>query len=558
MPRVSLMPTTRRVAGALACALLAVSAALLTAPGSGASPPPSAPAGPSVQAGPPPASQDAVLQALGVGAVRAEIVLLIDISGSMADNNLYAAVRQDVPAFLRVLAKQDPEDLVGVILFGSPGDDRVTDPGPPNPDIWLPPTPFSQETDFGYAFQLAVTMFQGAQNIKVGGVLLLSDGEVSMPFNDDPAYGSGFTAPGWKKLRGEVLDLRPKMTITGYDVPLTSNPAFVNNQQTALSHVFKPVQTLPYGTTDLSQSLNLAKINILDSKVAAVAAPDSGQGVQVSWDGLRGTNGKPLDLATGHADVSVTVTAATQHVPLYLSGLSVTSAGLPVTMKGTLPAGRVLLPHQRATLHIRLTWTPKADGAAMTGQPRTMRGKLTLNATVSSPFTPTLSSAFGDSTFSAGGLRGPISLLFSASEPVQWNILELILILLGVLVLLASGAAFRARMTGELVLETVDKVSHKFPLRGLPWRSARTGKLIEKPGRITVHGSLRRKGIHVRMRIDPRPPFDAFLAPGEERMDAGIMMRHRPRSSRECSDGVAPGPDEPQTRRFAFTRDKRE
>jgi hypothetical protein len=520
--RASLPAVTRRAAVVLSCVLFATSAAVGIAPRSAAT------ATRMAVSRSTSASRKAVLRALGVGDIPAEIVILIDISESVANNNLYAAIRQDVPTFLRVLANKDPEDLVGVVLFGRPGDDRITDPGPPNPGIWLPPVPYSRETDFGHAFQLAVSMFRApqAQNIKVGGVLLLSDGEVSMPFDDDPTYGTGFTAPGWKKLRTEVQGL--PMTITGYDVPLTSNPAFVGNQYTALSQVFHPVQTLPYGTTDLSQALSMAKQNIVDSKVAVAAAPDSGQGVRVSWGGLRGIHGKPVDLAAGHADVMVTVTATTQHVPLHLSGLSVRSAGLPVTMKGILPGGRTLRPGQPATLRVPLTWAPRPSGMTMTGSSRTLRGTLQLAGTVSSTFTPTLRSVFGDTAFSVGGIRGGVSPLFMASEPAQWNISAWLLAFLGVVALLCAAIAFRLRMTGALVVKGVEQESgQEVRLRGRPRLSTRTDELIAEAGRMTVRGSLRHRGMWVRMRIGERPEFVEFLAPGKEIFPAGITVKHK-------------------------------
>ena len=521
----------RRSAATVACLLLAACAALWTAPRSGATPTRS------TDTSPPPASRDAVLQALGVRDVPAEIVLLVDISGSMESNNLYATVRRDVRAFLQILKKDDPDDLVGVITFGGPHDGTVADPGPPNPDIWLPPQANAQETDCGPAFELAYNMFlEGAeQNIKVGGVLLLSDGEVSMPYHDDPTYGTGFTARAWKTLRAEVQALR--MAITGYDVPLTGNPAFTGNQNTALSKVFYPVQQLPYSTTDLNQALGVAKLRILDRKVASVAAQDSGKGVRVSWGGLQGDHGKPLDLSTGHAYVSLTLAAATQRVPLYLSGLSITSTGLPVTMRGTIPGGLTLLPrHHPSTVRIRLTWTPKRNGQTMTGSPRSMRAALKLDATVSSGFTPTLASDF-DTAFSAGGLHGAISPLFTASEPVQWDIREVLLIVLGVMVVLGGCVCFMARMTGTLVLSTVGPVSGSpasggVRLRGLPWRSCRTQQLIGEPGRITVHGSMLGPEIRCRLRIPKRDPFDGLLLPGEPQIQGGITVLHKPPDKR--------------------------
>ena len=532
---------TRRAAAILACLLFAVGAGLWTGPHSAATVTRSA------GHEPPSASRADVLQELGVGDIRAEIVILIDISGSMASDSLYAAIRRDVPAFMAALKKDDPNDLVGVIFFGGPHDDKVIIPGRPDPSIWLPAQPNSQETDFGHAFESAYNLLLGgvAQHITVGGVLLLSDGEVSMPFNDDPTYGSsGFTAPGWKKLRAKVHSL--PMAITGYDVPLTGKSEFVGNQNEALSHVFYPVETLPSGTTDLSHALDLAKLRITNRKVAKAAAHDNGQGVHVSWGELQGDHGKPLDLAARHADVTITLTAATQHVPLYLSGLSITSVGLPVTMRGTVPGGRSLRAGQRAIVRVRLSWTPSRDGMTWMGDPRRVHGaSLKLDAAVSSPFTPTLRSDFADSAFSAGGLRGATSPLFTALEPVQWSVLLMLLAVLGAIALLGGGVAFRARMTGRLLLSTVDKASGEVWLHGLPWLSCRTQKLIGKPGRVTVHGSMRRREIRYRLRIPDRDPFDGALLPGEPEYPGGIKLMHEPRNKRGLIPRRRTGPDEP-------------
>jgi hypothetical protein len=527
MSRSSGMTVMRGAGALLASTLLAVGAAL------GAAPSGAAGATRTTLAGPAPASPQTVLQELGVAAVPAELVFLVDTSDSMSpgQNNLYPTVRQKVLAFLGVLAKQDPQDLVGIILFGNPPDNQIFDPGSPDPNFYLPTVPsYSVGTDFGYAFQQAVDMLsQAPQNIKVGGVLLLSDGEPYAP--NDPTYGgNGFTAPGWKALRIRVQNL--PMTVTGYDVPLTKNTSYTANQHAALSQVFSNVQTLPSGLTDLGGAFDQAKQKILDDKVASAAAPDNGQGVRVAWSGLPGTGGKPLDLSAGHANVTVTVTAATHRVPLYLSGLSVTSAGLPVTMTGDPPVGQALGPGQSATWHVQLTWPPGASGATLTGGARTLRGHLVLNAQVSSPFTPTLRSAYSDTAFSVGGLSGGTSAQFTATAPAAWKIAELLLFLLLVLVLLACAVAIRARMSGTLVLTSVDEVSGEVPLRG-PWLATRTHKLIEIPGRLTVHGSpVHPRRMRIGLRLDGRPPSDETLLPGGRTMAAGIDIVHYPRAGR--------------------------
>ncbi len=525
-----------RQAGAVAMGvLLAAGAALTPASGSEAAAARSA-------TGPSQAAASTVMQALGVSNVPAEIVILVDISLSMAPgyNDLYPTVRQKVLAYMGVLAQQDPQDLVAVILFGKRSDNQVTDPGPPSRHIWLPEAPYSDETDFGWAFQQAVQMFKGAPpDIKAGGVLLLSDGELSVPAADDPAYGSGFSAPGWPELRAQVQNL--PMTITGYDVPLTSNTAFTGNQHQALEQVFPSVQSLPYGTTDLSRALNLATQGILDEEVSRAAAPDIGPGVRIAWSGPRVAGGKPLDLRTGQAEVTVTATATTRRIPVYLSSLSVVSTGLPVTMRGTLPGGRMLAPGHSATWHVRLTWHPKASGQTMMGSPSTVHGRLRLDATVSSPFTPTLRSTFGDTVFSIGGAQSSISAQFPATEPVSYSILLALVILLFIAAALAVGgvAACRARLSGTMLVAAAGGRRRPVRLRG--WRiSAPTDELIGKSGRMIVRGSPIRGQMKVRMLIDRRPKFNIWLARGKHALPAGIEVVHKPRPRRGRPGGDAP------------------
>jgi len=478
-----------------------------------------------------------VLRGLGVSAIPAELIFLVDISDSMspAKNNLYPTVRQKVLDFLGVLAQEDPQDLVGVILFSKPSANQVFQPGPPDPDFWLPETPqYTIGTDLGYAFHQAVQMLsQAPPGIKVGGVLLLSDGQSYAPKKNDPIYGgNGFTAPGWNALRVSVKNL--PMTVTGYDVPLTDNTNYTANQHAALSQVFPSVQTLPGGASNLGAALDQAKLKILDSKVVSAASPDNGRGVQVSWGGLPGTGGTPLDLEAGHADVTVTVTARTHRVPLYLSGMSVTSAGLPVTMKGYLPASQKLAAGASKTWHVRLTWTPRASGMTWTGGPSTVRGHLVLKAAAASSYTPTLRSAYGYTTFSAGGLNGGESAPFPATVAAKWSILLLLLIALVLVALLAAAVVGLSWMSGVLVLTSVDDAVGEVRLRG-PRLSVPTGRLIDIPGRLTVRGSpLHPVGRRMRvgLRLSGRPRSSETLRSGGRTMAAGIDIVHYPRSRR--------------------------
>ena len=544
----------RRLAAVAVSALFAAGAALGFAAGSQA-----ATAPPSIS--PPPAAAPAtVTQTLGVRSDPIEIVLLVDISLSTgpAYDDLYPIIRKKVLSYLGVLAQQQPQDLVGVIAFGKASDNQVIDPGPPSPDIWLPTEPYSQQTDFGWAFQQAVQMLRAApQNIKAGAVLLLSDGELSVAPGEDPVYGTGFTGPGWANLRAQVQKLSAdRFPITGYDVPLTNNTAYTGNQNEALEQVFQPVQSLPPGTKDLSSALSLATQGTLDSAVKRAAGQDAGQGISVVVSGPHGAGNKPVDLGTGQAEASVTITANTPNVPLYVSGISLVSTGLPVTMRGALPGGYLLAGQQSARWNVKLTWRPRSVRASTFGGPYTTHGRLTLHAAVSSPFTPTLQSTFGDTGFSVGGIRLLISPQFPATEPAGYNIPLIVglSLLCAFLIALFGAAAARARLTGELDVTPTNGFRQTFPLRG--WRkSVWIERPTGKPRRMTVHGSVLSRWMHLKMPVDGLSPHKSTLPPGRDKFYGGMVVVHKVRGKRGDPAAASQDPADPSQQPAAASQD---
>ena len=507
---------TRRACALLAGALLATGAACDAAP--------------AALADTQPASPSAVKAGLGVGAIPAEIVILVDISLSMStkQHGLYPEVLQQLPAFLNALAQQEPQDTVGVIVFGNPVDTQLIYLGHPTSNIPLPGDATSDGTDFGVAFAQAINLLsQAPSSIQVGGVLLLSDGMPYAPNDKLYGGGNGFEAAGWKALRAKVQAL--PMTVTGYDLPLTTKKTAIDDQNQALAAVFSQRETLSDGA-DLGKELGVAQQNILDSKIANAAGPDSHQGVRVAWSGLPGTDGKPLNLSPGHAAVRLTLTATTRRIPLDLTGLSVRSTGLPVTMTGTLPSSdQALKPGQSVTVPVRLTWQPGSSGFSAAGGMRTVHGRLMLTSQVSSPYTKAIKYTFDDGAFSVGGLTDSTSSQFAATIPAAINVLELLAIIVLLLVLLACVGAFRARLGGTLILTSVDDVSGELALPAQWWRrSASTEDLIGIPGRITVRGSPISRLMRIGLQLAGRPKSSTELAPGGRTMTAGIYIIHDP------------------------------
>jgi hypothetical protein len=480
------------------------------------------------------ASTQDVMSALGISPnPPAELVFLVDSSDSMAASahGLYPYVRQELPAYLEALESQQPEDQVVVITFGNPGTAQVIyGPGGPSPDIGLPADAHDGTTDFGQAFSLAIDQLsQPPAGIKVGGVVLLSDGGLDAPA--DSQYSS-YSAPGWAQLRARAQGL--PIPVTGYAVPLTTKPAYIADQQRALSTVFSPVRTLPKGTTNLSGALGVTGQQVVYGEVVSAVASDSGKDVQVTWSGLPA---KPLNFTSpGQLDVKVTLTARTQKVPLYVTGLRLVAHGLPVTMPRALPDTGPLLPGASVTYPVRLTWQRETIGSSLTGVHRMTSGQLTLTGTVGSTWTPALQSAFDDLKYHPGPLSAaPVRLPAMAASASLF--VYVLIALLVVLALLIAGL-LRMLLFGSLTFSPVSGEEGALPLLALPVIAAGTMRLTGKQGWVIVRGSPIRKRMKVTLRQDGRTG-SARLDRGGRTMITGIEIRHRPlfeRNSRSSAE----------------------
>jgi hypothetical protein len=511
--------SSRWAIAAITGVLLSASGAFIAAPSA-------------MAAGPPAASASAVAMGLGVASARAEIVILVDTSYSLSSgqNGLYPKIQTELPAFLRVLARQAPQDAVEIFEYSKTVEPLYS--GPPQPNVRLPANATGAGADVGAALALAInTLANPPAGVRAGGVLLLSDGQIYAP--DDPLYGS-FGAPGWSALRARVHSL--PVPVTGYGLLLTTNETLINAEKATLGAVFGTHVTIAANGPDLAGGLQTFTQDLLNSEVAAAAAADSGKGVQVSWSGLPGTDGRePLDLrSAGHMDVKVTLTATTRRVPLYVTGLSVKSSGLSAAVSGSLPADVVLVPGESVTLPVRLTWQPTAFGVSLTGTPRTVEGQLVLAGQVASPYTQAIRSSFNDTSFSTGSLTGASSPQFLATTPAASSFILIIILVVAALMLLSLVILYRfhLRLRGTLTLFSVDGNIGEIPLSRLRWSgSVETRGLIGIPGRMMVYGHLFDSGMRITLRLQNRPSGRADLEPFGRTMVTGIEITHsaRPR-----------------------------
>lgn len=519
-------PAAAAAAATIAAASIALGGTALAAPGVV-----QRPAG-----DPPSASAQAVAAALHVDANPAEeLIFLVDMSDSMGTgtSGLYHTILQQLPEYMSTLAGEDArenkQDQVVVIGFGNPGKTHIIyGPGGPTTDLGLPPAAHLGTTDFGQAFAKALDLLgRPPSGVKVGGVVLLSDGGMSAPA--DPVYdgGKGYSAPGWKQLQTRAAEL--PIPVTGYAVPLTSDPAYVENQKTALTTVFSSVNTLPSATANLAGELDVAGQQAVYGEVTGAVRPDSGLGVQVTWHGLPADGDPPLNLtASGQRAITVTLTSRTAKVPLYVTGLNITSPGTSVTAQGALPGVVQLPPGKSVTVPVTLGWQPQAVGSTLTGGTRDMSGSLTLAGSVRSTWTPALQASYDDMSFSPGALQGstaqfPVKAA-AASDAVVLVILWLLVI---AAILVALYGLARSVVYGTLTLTTVDGVSASrslLPPFPVHWYSTR--RLIGRQGWLLVYGVPFTGRLMVWLRVNGMPSAIVRLNRDGRTMAAGVDIRH--------------------------------
>jgi hypothetical protein len=505
----------------------------------------------------PPASPSTVATLLGASNIPAALVVLVDISDSMSvsQHGLYPQVHTELPIFLRALAKQDPQDQTAVIEFGNRNDTQILKPmGPPTPSIPLPADATHDiGTDIGYAFQLALTALgKVPKNIQLGGILLLSDGGLFAP--DDLQYdgGNGYNAPGWATLRKQVEGLG--IPVIGYALPLTSNPTDIANLNQALLTTFGPQrEMLSSNFSNLSSQFETQ--DVLKSRVAVAAGPDSGQGVKVTWNGPTTAGGKLLfNLPSGGADLSVSLISGTRRVPLRVNDLSIQANGFPADVTATISASDIALKSgQPVKLPVHLSWPPVTGNSAVAqGGRRSWSGNLTLSGHVYSPFTNAIQNFYLDKTFTVGGLTGSFSTGFLATIPGPLNLLLLLLaVLFAVAVIAAVCIIFvrRAGLQGALIITSPSGVSGPpLTLPRWPWFSGRLDDAIKKPGVIRVSGNPFSPAMRIRLRKSTLPDEENTLLPGGQTMISGLVVTHERKVPSRQPERPGPRHEEPGPR----------
>ncbi|WP_329262354.1 VWA domain-containing protein [Streptomyces sp. NBC_01478] len=287
-------------------------------------------------------SRARIYQDLGLNDQPADYVVLVDTSGSMANDGKYDTVRSTLRPFLDGLSAKDH---VALFTFdsrpepryiGSAGDtDAIMSKLPESPDP-------EGETDIGAALNSALGELERSDAAEIASVVLLTDGV------HHPPAGSAYpksTGLAWTALHRRAQAVADHTELAGYALPLGSGATGADLLGDVVDHT---TVLRPDSIQDLSGYLERAGDGTRARKARLLLADDIGKGITATWS----PSGRQ-DLTEGSVAATVTLRSTTRHVPLTVRDLSVSVAGQPLRVTG-VPTTVTLEPGHSRSLPVRL------------------------------------------------------------------------------------------------------------------------------------------------------------------------------------------------------------
>jgi hypothetical protein len=287
-------------------------------------------------------SRAGIYRALGLDEEPADYVILVDTSGSMAQNGRYSTVRATLRRFMDGLRSKDH---VALFTFDSRPEARYIGAAGNTRKIIssLPSKPNAAgETDIGAALNAALTELDRDEASPVASVVLLTDGQHHPPRGSRYPKANG--AP-WDALRKRAQGIAERTDLAGYALPLGSGATGAR----LLGDVVQNTAVLrPQGIQDLGSYLARAGERARARKAGPLLAEDAGKGVSATWQG-----GGATDVTGGRATAKLTLRSTTRHLPLTVSGLRAALTDPSFDVSG-LPDEVALEPGASRTFEVRL------------------------------------------------------------------------------------------------------------------------------------------------------------------------------------------------------------
>ncbi|MFF4353626.1 VWA domain-containing protein [Streptomyces sp. NPDC001530] len=469
-------------------------------------------------------SRKEIYDSLGMGEQAADYTILVDTSGSMAQEGRYDTVRSTLRPFLNSISKNDH---VALFTFDTHAQLRYEgDAGNPGNTehilAQLPPAPSpGAHTDIGAVLEAALNELDRDDVSSIASVVLLTDGKHDPP--DGSAYPES-TGPPWDTLRERAKKIGERTDLVGYALPLGSQASGAD----LLSSVVRPTTVLrPEGVDDLSAYLERAGERTQARKAALLLRHDIGRGVTASWSGR-----DRLAVTDGEARTTLTLSSTSRRVPLVVTGLDATLAHPSATVSG-LPDRVSLKPGQSRTFPVTVHGHVDADPVPVRRTKHT-DAELRVTGRVSSPWAEVLSPDVDlriPTTVSSDS-RVPLVATVGHAQTLPVGVAALVLVtLLGWLLWLRTN---RPRLHGELVLWPAlgGHASDRIPLSGRRMTLRPQG--VGGRGRIHGHRRATDSGARVDLLIryspdgTPDRESNAVCTPGDQVVINGISFSYLP------------------------------
>ncbi len=328
---------------------------------------------------------EVIYDAIGVDATEADYIIGVDTSLSMIEDDRYGKVAGALSPFLSAMT---PVDHLGLSTFDETPTleftSQVGDSGPHLASL-LPSTPEGGATDIGAALSQALAELERPDANDVASVVFITDGR------HEPPPGSRFpatTGATWDELGARASAVAEGRTVNTYAIALTgSTDAELVNQ------VFGNTVVVDLPADQIAPFLDRVKEETRRAKAADILQDD----VTVEVRAEVAVPSDPVELSAAQSvEMQITLTSSAQHIPLEVANISVVPDG---TWTGLVIAdpeldSLVLQPGEHRSFTVTAT-VRKVGGFGLGLEQVNERSDITVKASVSSPWTETLSENLG-------------------------------------------------------------------------------------------------------------------------------------------------------------------
>lgn len=298
-------------------------------------------------AAPTQASRDDVLAQLEVAREASDYVVLVDVSGSMLQDDRYGKVRSALSGMMDALT---PADHVALITFAEDAEVAYQGTDKRAALAALPQRPTGKKTDIGAGIEAGLKQL-GRSGAKASGVLtLITDGTIDT--EDDSPYATA-DADGWAELARSAQALTQDRPLAAYAIAL-------GNETDAglLSKVFPEARNVP--GDEVGPYLGRIDAELLNFKAAEKLRADANATVAAEWSGLDAGN----LVTTGSSSPTLTLTSHLTSAPVEVRDLRVLVADTPAEVTG-FPEAVTLGPGESQQFPVALSVAEAGAGGSL-------------------------------------------------------------------------------------------------------------------------------------------------------------------------------------------------